>query len=264
LIYLKENALKNSIAEIQNRINLKQISRATTLLVAFVRPALFLCVQALVILLFISLNCKSPVLSVSSWWTVYGTVVDACCLITLYYLLRKERLHITDLISFDKSKVKNDLLIGLCIILLVFPLTMFIGSLLGSFSVYGSFQPDLPAGNPLTRALPLWAAIYSKAIWWVISAPTEELIYQGYVLPRLQVFFGKKIPAVLWVGFAWALQHSFLPFINLKYALFAFLLFFPLAIAMQVIYLRVKRLFPLIIGHWGMDFISAVFMIAVK
>jgi len=261
---LKENAVENSITEIENRVNLKQINRSATLLVAFVRPLLFLSVQGLVILLFIALNCKTPVLSVTSWWTVYGTVVDAGCLLTLYLLLRKERMHIFDLISFDKSKVKFDLLIGLCIILIVFPLTMFIGSALGSFSVYGSIKPDLPAGNPMTRALPLWAAIYSKAIWWIISAPTEELIYQGYALPRLQVFFGNKVPAVLWVGFAWALQHSFLPFINLKYALFAFLLFFPLAIAMQVIYLRVKRLLPLIIGHWGMDCISAVFMIAVN
>jgi membrane protease YdiL (CAAX protease family) len=98
--------------------------------------------------------------------------------------------------------------------------------------------------------------------WWIISASTEELIYQGYALPRLQVFFGRKWPAVLWVGFGWAMQHSFLPFINLKYAIYAFLLFVPLTIALQLIYLRLKRLLPLIIGHWGMDCISAIFMIS--
>jgi len=114
----------------------------------------------------------------------------------------------------------------------------------------------------MTRKLPFWAAMYSKMIWWIVSASTEELIYQGYALPRLKLFFRTYLATVLWVGFGWALQHSFLPFINLKYAAFAFLLFFPLTIALQLIYLRVKRLFPLIIGHWGMDFISTVFMIS--
>jgi uncharacterized protein len=255
--------MKNSRDEIRKRIDLKQINRTTTILTAFVRPALFLVVQGLMILLFMAFKCKSPALSVTSWWTVYGTLVDIGCLVILYFLLRREKMRIIDLLSFDKSKIKSDLLIGLGIVVVVFPLTIFIGSVIGSLSVYGSLQPDLPPGNPMTRMLPIWAAIYSKAIWWIISASTEEFIYQGYALPRLQVFFGRKGPAVLWVGFAWALQHSFLPFINLKYALFAFLLFFPLTIALQLIYLKVKRLFPLIIGHWGMDCISTIFMIAV-
>jgi membrane protease YdiL (CAAX protease family) len=166
------------------------------------------------------------------------------------------------LLSFDKTKISRDLFIGLGIIIVVFPLSIFTGYILGSSSVYGSLHPVLPAGNPMTRKLPFWAAMYSKMIWWIVSASTEELIYQGYALPRLKLFFGRTWPTVLWVGFGWALQHSFLPFINLKYAAFAFLLFFPLTIALQLIYLRVKRLFPLIIGHWGMDFISTVFMIS--
>jgi uncharacterized protein len=254
---------ENSKIEIQKRIDLKQISRTSTLVTAFVRPVLFIVVQGLMILLFTALKYNSPVLSVTSWWTVYGTLVDIGCLVTLFFLLRQEHMRIPDLVSFDKSKLINDLLIGLGILVVIFPLAIFIGSLTGSLSVYGSLQPDLPPGNPMARTLPVWAAIYSKSIWWIISASTEELIYQGYTLPRLQVFFGKKVPAVLWVGFAWALQHSFLPFINLKYAVFAFLLFFPLTIALQIIYLKVKRLFPLIIAHWGMDCISAVFMIGV-
>jgi membrane protease YdiL (CAAX protease family) len=256
--------VKNSKYEIQKRIELNQIHRTSTLLIAFVRPVLFLGVQGLVILLFMSLNFKSPALSATSWWTVYGTLVDLGCLLTLFYILKQEKMQIFDLLSFDKSKIKSDLLIGLGIVIIVFPLTIFIGSVLGSLSAYGTMKPDFPPGNPMTRTLPVWAAFYSKAIWWIISASTEELIYLGYSLPRLQVFFGKTAPAVLWVGFAWALQHSFLPFINLQYSMYAFLLFFPLTIALQLIYLRVKRLFPLIIGHWGMDCLSAVFLIAVQ
>jgi membrane protease YdiL (CAAX protease family) len=213
------------------------------------------------VLLLLALKYKTPAFTATSWWTVYGTIVDFGCLLTLFLLLRREGIQIADLLSFDKSKIGWDLLIGLGIILLVFPLSVFTGYAIGSSSVYGSLKPVLPAGNPMTRILPVWAAMYSKMIWWIISASTEELIYQGYALPRLQAFFGRSWPAVLLVGFGWALQHSFLPYINLKYAIFAFLLFFPLTIALQLIYLKVRRLFPLIIGHWGMDCISAIFMI---
>jgi len=255
-------AVKNSSDEIGKRIDSGKISRIPTILTVLVRPALFIIVQGLMILILIAVNIKTPALAATSWWTVYGTLVDFGCLLTIYILVRREGLRIRDLLSFDKTKISRDLFIGLGIIIVVFPLSIFTGYILGSSTVYGSLHPVLPAGNPMTRKLPFWAAMYSKMIWWIISASTEELIYQGYALPRLKLFFGRTWPAVLWVGFGWALQHSFLPFINLKYAAFAFLLFFPLTIALQLIYLRVKRLFPLIIGHWGMDFISTVFMIS--
>jgi membrane protease YdiL (CAAX protease family) len=259
---VSEMTVKNSVDEIQKRIDLGQINRTLTFLAVLVRPALFIGVQGLMVILFIALKYETPALAVTSWWTVYGTLVDFGCLLSIFLLLRKERIRISDLLSFDKSKIGWDLLIGIGIIIIVFPLAVFTGYLIGSSSVYGSLHPVLPPGNPMTRTLPVWAAVYSKMFWWIISASTEEIIYQGYALPRLQVFFGRKWPAVLWVGFGWALQHSFLPFINLKYAIYAFLLFFPLTIALQLIYLRVKRLFPLIIGHWGMDCISAIFMIS--
>ena len=254
--------VKNSREEIRKRIDSRQINRTFTILAVLIRPVLFIGVQGLMVLLLIALKYKTPVLTATSWWTVYGTVVDFGCLLVIFLLLRKEKVRISDLLSFDKSKIGWDLLIGLGIIVIVFPLAIITGSLIASYTVYGTLQPVLPPGNPMTRTLPLWAALYSKMFWWIISASTEELIYQGYALPRLQVLFGRTWPAVLWVGFGWALQHSFLPFINLKYAIFAFLLFFPLTIALQLIYLRVKRLFPLIIGHWGMDCISTIFMIS--
>jgi len=253
---------KNSSSEIRKRIDYGQINTTSAVLSVLVRPLLFLGIQGLMVLLFTTLKFKTPSLSVTSWWTVYGTIVDFGCLLTIFLLLKKEKLNIFDLISFDTSTIKWDILIGLGIIAIVFPLSIFIGSVAGSYSVYGTLHPDLPAGNPMTRTLPLWAALYSKMIWWIISASTEEMVYQGYALPRLIEIFGHRWPAIICVGFGWALQHSFLPFINIKYALFAFLLFFPLTIALQLIYLKVKRLLPLIIGHWGMDCLSAVFMIS--
>lgn len=42
-----------------------------------------------------------------------------------------------------------------------------------------------------------------------------------------------------------------------------FLAFVPLTLAMQFIYLRVRRLTPLIIGHWLMDLTSVLFMLQI-
>jgi membrane protease YdiL (CAAX protease family) len=259
---MKKNT-RNSEDEIRNKFKEGKVSRISATLSVLVRPALFLGVQGLMVLLFTLIKIESPALRVTSWWTVYGTVVDIGCLLFIFFILKRENLHIIDLLSFDKSKLKTDLLIGLGIVIIVFPLAIVIGTVIGSYAVYGNIPAEVPAGNPMTRELPMWAALYSKMIWWIFSASTEELIYQGYALPRLHVIFGRKWLAILTVGFGWSLQHSFLPFLGLKYAIFAFLLFFPLTIALQLIYLKVRRLMPLIIGHWGMDCLSAVFMIKV-
>ena len=109
----------------------------------------------------------------------------------------------------------------------------------------------------------LWAVLYSRLIWWVIWSATEELTFNGYALPRLQLITGKTWVAVLGVGFGWALQHSFLPFINVKHAIWLLITFFPLTIAIQLVYLKYRRLFPLIIGHWAMDFFSVVFLLKI-
>jgi membrane protease YdiL (CAAX protease family) len=152
--------------------------------------------------------------------------------------------------------------LGLGIFIIIFPFTIGLGSNAASLLVYGSFKPDLPPGS-FIRILPLWAVLYSRLIWWVIWSATEEMTFNGYALPRLQLLTGKTWVAVLAVGFGWALQHSFLPFINAKHAMWLFITFFPLTIALQFVYLKYRRLFPIILGHWAMDFFSVVFMLRI-
>jgi uncharacterized protein len=97
----------------------------------------------------------------------------------------------------------------------------------------------------------------------VIWSFTEEMTYQGYVLPRLQVLTDRSWLAVLLVGFGWALQHCFLPFsLDSRQLLFRFLIFLPLVIVMPILYLRVRRLLPFVIAHWGMDFVLTLMTLA--
>ncbi len=174
----------------------------------------------------------------------------------------REGIRLLDLVSFEKSRLKTDILTGLGIFIIVFPLTVFGGGMLASWLAYGSLQPALPEGA-FIRTLPLLAVLYSRVLWWPLWSFTEELTYQGYALPRLQALTRRTWLSVALVCFGWSLQHSFLPWINFQHAVYLFITFVPLTIALQLIYLRLHRLTPLIIGHWLMDLASVLFMVQV-
>jgi membrane protease YdiL (CAAX protease family) len=226
------------------------------------RPLLALAMQGSAVILFKKLQFQAPAVIVRNWWTVYGTLIDIACLALLFWLTRTEGTKLFKLISFDKRRIKKDLLHGIGIFIVVFPLAVFGGSMLAGKLAYGSFLPSLPEGA-FIRTLPLWAVIYSRTIWWVIWSFTEELTFQGYALSRLQVLTRYKWLAVLWVAFGWSLQHSFLPFIDLRHALYLFIMFLPLTLALQWAYLRLGRLMPVIIAHWLMDLSSVLFMVQI-
>ncbi|MCC5930901.1 MAG: hypothetical protein JJU28_16775 [Cyclobacteriaceae bacterium] len=80
-------------------------------------------------------------------------------------------------------------------------------------------------------------------------------------MPRILAISRRKWVAVLTVGFGWALQHSFLPYISVSHSVWMLFTFFPLTIIMQLLYLKIKRLFPLIIAHWAMDLVSVIFLV---
>lgn len=110
------------------------------------------------------------------------------------------------------------------------------------------------------RVLPLWALVYSFSIWLLIWSPTEEITYQGYVLPRLEILFRSRWKAVVLVSLWWAIQHPFLPFIlDWKYFVWRFLVFLPSMFVLTVLYLTIRSLLPFFLAHWTMDTI-ALFM----
>jgi hypothetical protein len=66
--------------------------------------------------------------------------------------------------------------------------------------------------------------------------------------------------AVPLVGFWWALQHCFIPFIlDWKYAVWRFLFFLPGVVIGTLFYLWIRRLSPLILAHWPMDLMAVVY-----
>jgi uncharacterized protein len=258
---MENNLIVNSVASIQQ----KSIEGITgwkfLLLVVFSRPLLVFIAHLIFAAGFAVLGDETPFQTAGPYWSVYGTLADIGCLLLLQYGIRKEGFRLKDLISFDKKKLPRDILLGIGIGIAGGFIVM-LGSKLAGMISYGSFNPVFPEGAYI-RKLPLWAVLYSRIIWWVIWSATEELTYNGYSLPRLQVVFGSKWKALLLVSFSWSLMHCFLPFINVQHALYMFIMFIPLTLFLGAMYLIFRRLTPLITGHWIMDSGNVFFMTAI-
>jgi len=254
---------KNFPEAVQSRLTAGRIPRLGPMLMICARPALALLTQGLTLLILIQMSVPNADVAVRNWWSVYGTLIDLGCLGLLSWLTRREGIRLRDLISFSKSKLKTDISIGLGIILIVFPVAVFGGGMLAQRLAYGSANPVLPE-DTFIRGLPLLAVLYSRLLWWPLWSVTEELTYNGYALPRLKAITKSTWFSVALVCFAWSIQHSFLPWVTPQHALYLFLTFVPLTLALQLIYLRVGRLTPLIIGHWAMDLVSVLFMLQIR
>jgi membrane protease YdiL (CAAX protease family) len=193
----------------------------------------------------------------AKWWTVYGTLVDIGCLALMAAYTRREGIRLRDLIGRVRLRWGRDLFSGIGCLLLIFPVFA-VAFPAASRLVYGSGQPAMYPGLLAARILPLWGVIYSLSLFWLIWSTTEEMTYNGYALPRLEALCGNRWIALAIVGFWWALQHSFIPFIlEWRYAVYRFISFLPGVIVFGLIYLRLRRLPPLVVAHWAMD-ISAI------
>jgi membrane protease YdiL (CAAX protease family) len=227
---------------------------AGPLFLVFGRTALCVLAQASVGLFFWLRGHPTPWQAAAPYWTVWGTLVDLGCLAALLWFTRQEGLRLRDLISFNRRFLGRDLLLGVGIFVVGFPLTIIGGTMLASWLVFGTTQAPLYAGELTGRVLPLWAMLYSASIWWMIWSLTEELTYNGYALPRLEVLLGHRWGAVALVAFMYAAQHAAIPVVwDGQYLLWRTLAFLPLTLVMTVVYLRTRRLLPFILAHYLMD-----------
>ena len=248
----------NAPSELQKRVADGRIPWTGPLLLVSARSILLILSQGLVALLLLAWHRPTPWRAAGDWWTVYGTLVDIGCLVGLRYFTRREGIRLRDLIGPIRMRRGHDLWLGLSYYLLIFP--FFLGG--GYFAqklLYGS-SGDSPLKYLVhPHPLPLWAIVYSFTLWWMIWSPTEETTYQAYVLPRLQALTGRNWIAFSIDGVCWAAQHCALPFVpDWRYIFFRFLAFLPGVLVMMLVYLRTRRLAPLIIAHWPMDIVASI------
>jgi membrane protease YdiL (CAAX protease family) len=179
---------------------------------------------------------------------VYGTLIDIGCLVLLGRLTRRENIRLVDLAGFERSRLSRDTLLGIALVpvSLIFILG---GTSAAGWLVYRTLTPPYFFG-----ALPLSAALYGVLIWPFLWGLTEQMTYNGYLVPRFQVLCRRTSLAIVVVAFAWSFQHAVMPVTpDLKFIAFRLLSPVPDSVFATLLYLRWRRLLPLAIAHALMD-----------
>jgi len=250
----------NSAEAIRSRLGEGRIPRYGPMLMLGARSAFILFAQGLMLLLFMQLNVPDASVVIRNWWPVYGTLVDIGCLGVMYSLTKREGIRLLDLVGLVKSKLKTEIPLGIGLFIMIFPVAMLGGGALAQLITYGALNPTFPQYTFNDRILPLLPLLYARFLWWTVWSATEEMTYNGYALPRLIAITKSRWLSVAIVAFFFAIQHSFLMLAGWQFGFYIFLAFVPLAIAMLLTYMRIRRLPPLIVAHYLMDLSNVWFL----
>jgi hypothetical protein len=253
-------SLSNSRASIEERLAAGRVPWLGPVLLVCARTVLWFTTQWLPTLILFGLHRPDPVHTARDWWMFCGTFGDFCCLLGMRHFTRREGIRLSDLIGPIRLRYGRDLFFGLGILLLSYPLFT-AGNSLAAWAAFGTpSAAKLPMAFLLqAHRLPLWATAYTLTVWWPIQSATEEMTYLGYALPRIQALSGRTWVATTIVGFFWAAQHCMVPFVpDWRFLTFRLLMMLPALVAAMLLYLRIRRLPPLIVAHWPMDFGVAI------
>jgi len=221
-----------------------------------VRPGFAIAAQAAVAGVFHFRGDPKPWLSAAPWWTVYGTSIDIGCLLALTYLMRREGGHLREVVGLHPGRLRRDILLGLAYALGILPFGI-LGGFIGTVLIYGSAAAPIPMGP-----LPLLGALYSLLIWPTVWAVAEELTYLGYALPRLEALTGHKWSALLVVVLFWSVQHGTMPLrLDLQFMLWRSITSLPAVLIVSLIFIRTRRLPPLIVAHGVADAVSVLILV---
>ena len=217
-------------------------------LMLFARPVLGVGAQAVIAAIFALGASPTPWHDAEPWLPVYATLIDVGCLALMWWLTRREGIRLWDLLGVERGRVGRDVLLGLALIpvSLVF---IYAGTYAAGWLVYGK-----PAPPYLLGGLPLPAALYSVLVFPVLWGVTEQMTYNGYLLPRFQVLTRKTAVAVAVVVFVWSAQHSFMPLtFDGQFMGYRLLASVPNSLFDTLLYLRLRRLIPFATAHALMD-----------
>lgn len=244
----------NSPRAIGERLAVGRTTHPTVLGMVGLRTVTAFAVVGISATIALILGTADPTAAAARWWIVTATLIDLVCLGALVLVLRREDLRIRDLLGWRGPR---DLLWIPVVVLIVAP-----GLAASSFLTSLAYPPAAPPEITVVD-VPMPAALYAVLVWPVIWTITEELVYLGYALPRLEVLLGRGTAVVLVLAF-WSAQHLALPFLpNSGYLLHRAITPLPIVGAMTIAYFVVdRRLVPLIVVHWLGDLSTAVLAVS--
>ena len=213
-----------------------------------IRTLLFIGFSFLFVSYFSFIGVQNPWDEAIKWWVYQALFAGIVTFPILFWLLRREKINYFKFIGVDKKRLPKDIGLGF--------LYGVLGAVVGGIGIYGTayfIYGGLPP-ETLFQPLPLWAVFIALVLVPISIAAVEAPIYIGYALPRLQILLKRKWSAILVASFALAFQHIALPLVfDWQFMLWRVLAFLPVAIVLAVIFLKTKRLFPLMIAHFLMD-----------
>lgn len=138
------------------------------LVLVFARFGFAFAIQAILALILSLAGTAGAWEAAGRWWVVYGTLIDFGCLLLIIRFLKRENLKIFDLIGFDRSKLRNDIILGVLFTLL-FAVLAATGGMAAGAMLYGTETPPHPM-----QSLPLLAALYALIVWPIIWGFAEQ------------------------------------------------------------------------------------------
>lgn len=213
--------------------------------------------QGIAAVFFAAVGSADPWSRAAETWLVHATMTDILCLAALALLLRREGLRLRQLFGTTGSEGLRQLGWTPVCLLLVAPGA--IAAHLITVAFYGSQLPPMISIIDLPPA----GVVYAMLVWPLVWVITEQLVYLGYLLPRIEALTDRTWPAVMAVVFFWGLQHIAIPFIGDATYLVSRALAATAAVSLfpPVFVLARRRLVPLIGAHYIAD-LSTAFLAA--
>ncbi len=210
--------------------------------------------QGLTAILLAWSGADAPLLRAAGWWPVFLSLADGLCLAGLVWLTRREGKTLIDLVGARGRAAARQLAWVPVMLAAMLPAAGLARVITQLF--YGSAPPPMFT----VLDLPLAGRLYALLVWPVIWSITEELVYLGYLLPRLEALTGRTWPAALAVIFFWGLQHLANPFLpDATYLLSRVLAAFAAVGGMTVVFLLLRRRLVAMMGvHYLFDLITGV------
>lgn len=171
-------------------------------------------------------------------------VVDLVTLAVLARVLHRRHRTLRD--AFGAVRLRRDLLVALPVTLLLL-VAFVVASYAANLAVFHG-APPLGA----SPRVPLWLGIWSITVMPVTVAVAEELLYRGVVLQALRSRCPAAV-AVLVSSLFFGLQHAALSLGSPADTAARVLTTFLCGIVFAVLALRLRRLLPLVVGHWVLD-----------
>jgi len=217
----------------------------------FARLLLFAGWQGVFVVAFAVSGSTRPLQDSAAWWLITATLANLTNLGMLGWLTHREGRKLRSLLNFDRSTWRRDLLWGGGSLLVLVPLGVFPGPLLGT-ALFGN--ASVPT-SMLFQPLPGWALIFVGVMFPLTIALSELPTYYGYVMPGLKKMTGLVWPIVLLVGTTHALQHVTLPrLLDPRFMAWRFGMFLPFALFIAWLISRRPSLLPYLMAvHFLLD-----------